>query len=140
VVNGFDYNRANMIMAVLEKRMGLRLGEQDVFLNVAGGVRVIEPAADLAVALAIASSYRDTPLPADAVVVGEVGLGGEVRSVVHIERRLREAQRQGFSRALVPKSSRVAGRDGMGTVRVATVKDAIDTALIRPGEDGQREQ
>jgi len=140
VVNGFDYNRANMIMAVLEKRMGLRLGEQDVFLNVAGGVRVIEPAADLAVALAIASSYRDTPLPADAVVVGEVGLGGEVRSVVHIERRLREAQRQGFSRALVPKSSRVAGRDGMGTVRVATVKDAIDTALIRPGEDGQCEQ
>src|SRR5207249_323491 len=103
-VLGADYNRVCLLLAVLEKRAQLPIGNQDVFVNVAGGGRVVEPAADLAIVLAAASSYMERPLPADVVVLGEVGLTGEVRAVAGLESRLRCAAQLGFRAALVPKS------------------------------------
>lgn len=102
-VTGLDYNRVNMVLAVLEKRAGVRLSDKDVFVNAAGGIFVREPAADLGIALAVASSVKDRPLPPDMVVFGELGLAGEVRSVIHTEQRVREAQRLGFSRVMLPR-------------------------------------
>jgi DNA repair protein RadA/Sms len=133
-VNGLDYNRANMVMAVLEKRLGLRLGEHDVFLNVAGGVRLLEPATDLGVAVAIASSYRDLPTDAEALVVGEIGLGGEVRSVSHLDRRLREAQRLGFRRAIAPRQAAPGVRAAeIRTSPARTIREAVEVALMKGG-------
>jgi DNA repair protein RadA/Sms len=100
--NGIDLNRLWLLAAVLGKRVGLRLYDQDIFVNVVGGLRLREPAADLAIALAIASSLQNRPALADLVVFGEIGLAGELRSVGHIERRLREAAKLGFSRAIIP--------------------------------------
>ncbi|MCS6951009.1 MAG: DNA repair protein RadA, partial [bacterium] len=102
-VTGLDYSRVSIVLAVLEKRAGLRLSDKDVFVNVAGGIYVREPAADLAVALAVVSSLKDRPLPPDLLVFGELGLAGEVRCVVHTEQRVREAQRLGFSRVMLPR-------------------------------------
>lgn len=102
---GFDGKRLQMLLAVLEKREGLRLSTQDVFVNVAGGVRLDEPAVDLGVLTAIASSFRDVPADTGTVVIGEVGLGGELRTVSQIEARLKEAARLGFTRAVVPQSN-----------------------------------
>jgi DNA repair protein RadA/Sms len=102
---GLDPNRAALLAAVLEKRMGLRLAERDLFLNVVGGVRVEEPAADLGVIAAVASSYLDRALPADLLVVGEVGLTGEVRAVGRAEVRVREGASMGFRRAVIPAAS-----------------------------------
>src|SRR5512135_516893 len=104
--NGVDFNRLLLIAAVLTRRAGLKLGEQDVFVNVVGGLQIDEPAADLAVAAAIASSMRDQPLKADTVLIGEVGLSGELRMVGQLPARLREAARLGFKTAIVPKSIR----------------------------------
>lgn len=104
--NGLDMNRLLLTVAVLSRRVGLRLGEQDVFVNVVGGIRVGEPAADLAVAAAIASSLRDAPLHADTVLIGEVGLSGELRMVNHMPARLNEAAKLGFKRAVVPRRLR----------------------------------
>ncbi len=104
-VSGVDYNRVSMLLAILEKRVGLKLGGQDVFVNIVGGVQVDEPAADLGIAMTIASSFKEKPIPQDTVFVGEVGLGGEVRSVSQIEIRLKEAQRLGFKKAIVPKDN-----------------------------------
>ena len=104
--NGVDSNRLQLISAVLSRRLGLKLWEQDIFVNVIGGLKIAEPAADLALALAIASSYHDSPLPADLAVVGEVGLGGELRRVGQLAARLSEAQKIGFKRALVPRLRR----------------------------------
>lgn len=102
---GVDYNRVTMILAVLEKRMGYPLQTQDVFVNVAGGVRVTEPAADLGIALAVASSLRNVPIDTGAVVVGEIGLGGEIRAVPQIGKRLGEAAKLGFRRCVLPKTA-----------------------------------
>ncbi|HEX5406041.1 MAG TPA: DNA repair protein RadA [Pseudonocardiaceae bacterium] len=104
-VSGLDSARVAMTLAVLEKRGRMRLGEQDVYAATVGGMRVIEPAADLALTLAVASAHQDTPIPADLVVIGEVGLAGEVRRVPNVARRLAEAARLGFKRALVPPDS-----------------------------------
>jgi len=101
-VSGVDYARVCMLLAVLERRAGLQLAGQDVFVNVAGGVRVDEPAADLSIAVAIASSFQDFPVARDAVVLGEVGLGGEVRGVSQLEQRLRECAKLGFRHAYIP--------------------------------------
>jgi DNA repair protein RadA/Sms len=135
VVNGLDMSRAGMLLAVIEKRLGLRLGEHDVFLNVAGGVRIVEPASDLAVAVAVVSSYRDRPLRADSVWVGEVGLGGEVRSVGHLDRRLREAGRMSFAHALVPRrtarQASLAVADGPTVAEARTVSEAVDLSFER---------
>ena len=130
--NGIDFNRLLLVTAVLTRRMGFRLAEQDVFVNVIGGLRIDEPAADQAVALAIASSVRDVPLPADMAVVGEIGLSGELRAVGQLPARLNEAAKLGFSRALAPKSMRRGGDplpDGIRVVAVRTIGEAIEAAF-----------
>jgi DNA repair protein RadA/Sms len=123
-VSGLDASRVAMALAVLERRGGIRLGESDVFTATVGGMRIVEPAADLAVALAVASAARDFALPADLVVIGEVGLAGEVRRVSGVRSRLAEAARLGFVRALVPPD---AGKIPDG-VRAQVVPD-LETAL-----------
>jgi DNA repair protein RadA/Sms len=104
--NGMDYNRLLLITAVLTRRIGLRLSDQDVFLNVVGGLRVEEPAADLAAAIALVSSVKDVPVRADLALIGEIGLSGELRWVSQIEPRLREAAKLGFRAAVIPKRMR----------------------------------
>jgi DNA repair protein RadA/Sms len=129
-VLGADYNRVCLLLAVLEKRAQLPIGNQDVFVNVAGGGRIVEPAADLAVVLAAASSYLERPLPPDVVVLGEVGLTGEVRAVAGLESRLRAAAQLGFRSAVVPKSSAAEVRSVSLSVRgVATVTEALEALL-----------
>jgi DNA repair protein RadA/Sms len=131
--NGVDYNRLLLITAVLTRRVGLRLFEQDVFASVVGGLQVGEPAADLAVAVAIASSVRDRPVRADLTIVGEVGLSGEVRTVSHTSSRLREAARLGFRLCLLPKSVRPgdqAATDGIEAIPVRSVGEALQKALV----------
>lgn len=103
--NGIDMNRLLLLIAVLTKRVGIKLGDQDVFVNVVGGLRVSEPAADLTVAAAIASSFKNRPIAADIALIGEVGLSGEIRAVGHLESRLKEASKLGFKRCILPKSS-----------------------------------
>ena len=102
---GIDYNRISLIAAVLERRVGLEFARFDVYVNVAGGIKIVEPAIDLGVALTIASNHRDLPLDSDCVVMGEVGLGGEIRAISQIENRLKESARLGFKRALIPKAN-----------------------------------
>jgi DNA repair protein RadA/Sms len=124
------YNRVCLLLAVLEKRAGVPLGSQDVFVNVAGGARVTEPAADLGIVVAAASSYMDRPVPGDVLVVGEVGLTGEVRAVAGLELRLREAAALGFRRAIVPQSNVLEPPKTSLDVRgVATVGDALTILL-----------
>jgi DNA repair protein RadA/Sms len=101
--NGIDFNRLLLIAAVLTKRLGLKLGNQDIMVNVTGGLKIDEPAADLGIALAITSSFRDLPVDPELVAVGELGLSGELRAVPQLERRVNEAARLGFKRCLVPK-------------------------------------
>jgi len=104
--NGVDANRLLLISAVLMRRAGLRLQEQDLFVNVVGGLKISEPAADLALAAALASSYHEAPLPADLALLGELGLGGELRTVSRPAARLREAAKLGFRRVLLPRLRR----------------------------------
>jgi DNA repair protein RadA/Sms len=104
--NGVDFNRLLLTVAVLTRRVGLRLGEQDIFVNVVGGLQIEEPAADLAIAAAIASSMNNTPLRAEIVLIGEIGLSGELRTVGQMPARLREAAKLGFKTAIVPRRSR----------------------------------
>ncbi len=131
--NGVDFNRLLLITAVLSRRVGLRLHDQDVFANVIGGLQVGEPAADLAVAVAIASSVRDRPVAADLAVIGEVGLSGEVRAVGQVAARLKEAARLGFRRCLLPKSVR-RGQEplpkGIEAIPVRSVIEAVERALV----------
>lgn len=108
VATGLDQRRLAVLLAVLERRGGLPVGGLDVFVNVTGGVRLLEPSTDLAVLAALVSSVHDRPVPADALFLGEVGLGGEVRPVAGVERRLAEASRQGFRRVFLSARSRVA--------------------------------
>ena len=117
--NGLDQNRLSLLLAVLDKRAGLNLPSDDVFVNVAGGLAVDEPAADLAIVSAVASSLRNRPLPPDVVVFGEVGLAGEVRATSHAAMRLREAAQLGFTRCVVPESS-LGGLDVAARARRAS--------------------
>jgi DNA repair protein RadA/Sms len=128
---GLDYNRTTMVLAVLEKRVGIRLGNQDVFTNVAGGVKLMEPGADLAVALAVASSLTDLPVDAESIAVGEIGLAGEVRAVQNLDKRLQEAGRLGFRRAIVPARNvrKLTGGIAIDLVPVSTVRQAVDAAF-----------
>src|SRR5881296_1708562 len=129
-VLGADYNRVCLLLAVLEKRLGFPLQSQDVFVNVAGGARVTEPASDLGVVVAAASSYMDRVVPPDVLVVGEVGLTGEVRAVAGLESRLRCAAQLGFRAALVPKSGAAELRSAPLRVRgVTTVTEALEALL-----------
>ncbi|MGV3723861.1 MAG: DNA repair protein RadA, partial [Actinomycetota bacterium] len=126
---GIDYNRVCMILAVLEKRCGMRLSDKDVYVNIAGGLKVTEPAVDMAVAVALASSFRNAPVGSEFVLAGEVGLSGEVRSVSQMERRAREAQRMGFTRIVAPAGSRLPP-DLASNHRVAhNLHEAIAAAL-----------
>ncbi len=136
--NGVDMNRLLLTVAVLTRRVGVRLGEQDVFANVVGGIQVDEPAADLATAVALASSYRDQPVRADTVLIGEVGLNGELRLVGQMPARLREASKLGFKTAIVPKRLRQGEPwpDGIAVVEVRSLRDALERAMV--GERGEK--
>ena len=130
--SGLDPNRLSLLIAVLGRRAGIGLGSHDVYANLAGGLTVVEPALDLPLALALASSSRDRPIPSGTVAIGEVGLLGELRTVVGIERRLREAARLGFTRAIVPRPSAgtsLAAIEGIEIAQVSTLGDAIEVAL-----------
>lgn len=130
--NGLDTNRLQLLVAVLQKRVGLGLGTQDVYANVVGGMRIMEPASDMAVAVAVASSLREEPIDQGTVCIGEIGLSGEIRSVNHLERRITEASRMGFRRAIVPaRSAKLppASRLGIEIVKVGTVAEAIEASV-----------
>jgi DNA repair protein RadA/Sms len=130
--SGIDQNRLALLVAVLGRRAGIGLGSHDVYANLAGGLVLDEPALDLPVALALASSFRDRPVRPGTVAIGEVGLLGELRSVVGLERRLREAARLGFDRAIVPRPGRagsIPAIDGLEVVAVATLREAVERAL-----------
>jgi DNA repair protein RadA/Sms len=134
--NGVDFNRLLLIAAVLTRRVGLKLAEQDVFVNVVGGIQIDEPAADLAIAAAIASSWKDLPIRAEAVLIGEIGLAGELRMPGQMQARLREAAKLGFKTAIVPK----AIRKGEGwpkdieILEARSVQQALDAAMTAPKE------
>ena len=104
--NGFDYNRLAVLIAVIEKRAGLPIGGQDVYLNIAGGMKLNEPAVDLGIIVTVASAYKNIPIPKDTVVIGEVGLTGEVRRINLIEKRLKEVEKLGFKRCIIPENSK----------------------------------
>ncbi|MBV9215989.1 MAG: DNA repair protein RadA [Acidobacteria bacterium] len=127
MTQGFDQNRASLLIAVLEKRLGFQLAGDDVFINVAGGMEIDEPAADLGVVAAIASSFRNLQVPPDTAVFGEVGLTGEVRGVLQAQTRAREAQTLGFTRLILPESNK-KGLDKLLGMRVVGVKN-LDQAL-----------
>lgn len=129
--DGFDFNRAVLLMAVAEKRAGMKLSLFDAYINVIGGLQLDEPGADLAVALAVASSYRDAPIADDLVAIGEVGLTGEIRSVSHMNQRLAEVARLGFQKCIIPKggSEKLTVPSGLTVYRVRNLREAIETAL-----------
>lgn len=139
VITGLSYERVSLVLAVMEKRLGFRMLSHDVFVNAAGGVRVFEPAADLAVLVAVASAMRNRPLRPDLVVFGEVGLGGEVRGVPRMEARLQEAARLGFRYAIVPRSNlqRPHERLPLTALPARTVQEAVGLALGAPREERQ---
>ena len=128
---GVDFNRMAMLAAVLSRRTGINIGGQDVMVNIPSGLHVAEPALDLAVAIAIASSFLDAPVHPGTALMGEVGLNSEVRSIAHLERRLEEAARHGFERALAPQAAlrTIAVPAGIEAVGVANVREAIAAAI-----------
>lgn len=128
---GIDYNRVMLLMAVLEKRVGMQLGGSDSYVNVVGGIKLNEPAADLGVIAAIASSFRDKEIDEGTVVIGEVGLAGEVRAVNFMEKRVNEAAKLGFKRCIIPRNNlnRLNDKAGIEVVGVASVNDMLDTII-----------
>ena len=130
-VNGVDFNRLLLTIAVLSRRVGLRLSDQDVFVNVVGGLRISEPAADLALAAAISSSVKDLPLPADVAFIGEVGLSGELRTVPQMPARLSEAVKLGFHRVVIPKVDIPDDLrpEGLRVIQVSSLREALDEFL-----------
>ena len=133
VANGVDFNRLLLIIAVLTKRAGLRLGNQDILVNVAGGLKIEEPGADLSIALSIASSFYDSAVKPGLVAIGEIGLSGELRSVSQMDRRINEAARLGFQYCLVPRSGlkSLPAINGIQLIPVSTLKEAIFKGLVR---------
>ena len=129
--DGFDFNRAVLMMAVAEKRGGLNLASFDAYINVVGGLRLDEPAADLPLVLAVASVYRDKPIPATLAAIGEVGLTGEIRAVNHLSQRLQEVSRLGFKQCVIPRygSDKVEIPEGLEVFRVRNIREAIEFAL-----------
>jgi len=132
--NGVDFNRLLLVTAVLTQRLGLRLGNQDIMVNVTGGLKISEPASDLGIALAIASSFRDSIVDPGMVAIGEVGLSGELRSASQLDRRVAEAARLGFRRCLVPKVGSGVSRPpkDIELIPAGTVREAISAALSKP--------
>lgn len=130
MTNGTDFNRVSMLMAVLEKRLGLKLGTYDAYVNVVGGLKIDEPAIDLGIAAAIVSSFQNKNVFDDVIVLGEVGLTGELRQVSHLERRLHEAEKMGFQKAVVPRGNALKSYHGSLTVTgVGTVVEALQLIL-----------
>ena len=129
--DGFDFNRAVLMMAVAEKRGGLNLSTFDAYINVVGGLRLDEPAADLPLILAVASVYRDKPISGALAAIGEVGLTGEIRAVNHLSQRLQEVSRIGFTKCIIPKygSDKVEIPEGLEVFRVRNIREAIEFAL-----------
>ncbi|MCM8800627.1 MAG: DNA repair protein RadA, partial [Candidatus Omnitrophica bacterium] len=137
---GFDFNRLSLLVAVLEKRIGLNLINEDIFINVAGGIKIEDPAADLAVALAVSSAFGERPIKSETVVFGEIGLSGEIRSVSQVILRINEAERLGFKYCVLPKNNfrnlnhylkselinKQSKKSNMELVGVSTLKEAID--------------
>ncbi|KXK02415.1 MAG: DNA repair protein [Chlorobi bacterium OLB4] len=129
---GFDYKRLNIIIAVLEKRIGLFLNKFDIFVNIAGGVKIDEPAIDLAIAAGIYSSFKDIPVDSETVVLGEIGLSGEIRTISYIEKRLNEAVKLGFKRIIIPKNNMKGLKKSMAGIElkgVEQIKEAIDLLI-----------
>ena len=131
VSNGFDYSRTMLLLAVLEKRGGLLVGNCDAYLNVIGGLTLEEPAADLAAVLALASSFRDRPVPHDLAAVGEVGLTGELRAVSALNQRLAEVRRLGFTKCMIPArvQGKLAAPEGLDLIRVSNIREAMAAIL-----------
>ena len=131
MANGVELNRVSLLLAVIEKRLGLHLAGQDVYVNVVGGLQIGEPTIDLGIVMAVVSSFRDLPIDSRTVVMGEIGLGGEVRPVSQIELRVREACKLGFQRCLIPepnlqKFQSIDGIDGMEVLGVKDVREVIE--------------
>jgi DNA repair protein RadA/Sms len=129
--DGFDFNRAVLLLAVAEKRANMRLSAFDAYINIIGGLQLNEPGADLPVVLALASSYRDTSVPDDLVAIGEVGLTGEIRCVSNMGQRLTEVARLGFHKCIIPKSGteKLEIPEGLTVYRVRNLREAIEIAL-----------
>jgi DNA repair protein RadA/Sms len=127
VTTGFDYRRLSILLAVLEKRGGYRLSANNVFLNLAGGVKIDEPAVDLAVCCSVASSLLDKPVDSSTVVIGEVGLGGEIRSVGNIEKRIAEAEKLGFNKILIPLNNKksLKSKSPVKIIPISSLSEAI---------------
>ncbi|HVK05335.1 MAG TPA: DNA repair protein RadA [Armatimonadaceae bacterium] len=134
MTNGVNRDRVSLILAVLEKRVGLNLANQDVYVNVAGGVKIEEPAIDLAIAVAVASNFKEMPVDPKAVFLGEIGLAGEVRGCSQVEKRLKESSRLGFDIAMLPQKN--IGRDskgqGIALIGIDSLRSAVDKALLSP--------
>ncbi len=128
---GYDYRRLALLLAVLEKRVGLNLGQQDVFVNIAGGIRIEEPAVDLGIATSITSSLRDIPVDSSSVAVGEIGLGGEIRTIGQIDKRVQEAEKLGFKRIIIPQNNlKNLKRNGeIEIIGVDRIEKAIEALL-----------
>jgi DNA repair protein RadA/Sms len=128
---GFDYKRLAILIAVLEKKLGLHLFKFDVFLNIAGGIKIDEPSIDLAAAMSICSSFKDVPIDREMLVLGEIGLGGEIRAISFIDRRIQEAAKLGFKKIVMPKSNlKNFKQDGvLELLPVETIGDALKIIL-----------
>ena len=135
---GFDSRRLNMLLAVLEKRVGFKLAAKDVFLNIAGGIRVSDPALDLAVVMAVLSSNIDAALPADTVFAGEVGLSGEIRAVSRIEQRISEAEKLGFKRIFVPLGNKKGFTCGINRTAINRIVSGINNIASQKFSDARR--
>ena len=124
---GWDFNRLNLLMAVLEKRLGYGLGQCDAYVNVAGGIKINEPALDLAIVMAVMSSYKDRPISGKTICFGEIGLSGEVRAVNLAEQRVMEAKKLGFETCILPKVSLESMKkiEGINLIGVSNVKEAV---------------
>ncbi len=131
VANGVELNRVSLLLAVMEKRLGMHLAGLDVYVNIVGGMRVDEPAIDLGIVTAVTSSLRDCAVEPRTVVMGEVGLGGEVRAISQAELRIREASKMGFRRCVLPERnlSKLVGVDGMELVGIHELAEALDAVL-----------
>lgn len=126
---GFDYNRVTMLLAILERRLGMGFGVYDAYINVVGGMKVTEPAADLAVVAALVSSYRNRPIPQGVLVMGEVGLTGEVRRIGAPERRIKDAMNLGFKKFIVPAGKISLEEPCPGIVQVKTLEEALEAVF-----------
>ena len=131
--NGIDYNRLAVLIAVIEKRAGITLGTQDVYLNVVSGIKITEPAIDLGIIIACASSYRNISIPQDVVVIGEVGLTGEIRAVNMIEKRIKEAEKLGFKKCVIPESNRKLLKESfkLDIIGVKNINEALKELKIK---------